>query len=164
MEQNRKRIITTILTQTTSVIVFLISKIFDDNLSFKTDSQPFNYISNTIIDTMPTIFLIVAILSIPLLFAKWKIDDFIKAQKYDLKMIRFISDYRKDHILLQSMSAGLGHNQVNFFTDTQFGNDGHIEFKYDENERKAAIDFFVVKVKVLHEEAVKIVDRYYEPN
>jgi len=79
-------------------------------------------------------------------------------------MMRFIADYRRFHIQSASMEGGqTNFYNTSFFTDVDFSS-GLCEFKYDENERNAAKNYFIQEKGLLAKEAELISNRYYEHN
>ena len=82
----------------------------------------------------------------------------------DLEMMRFVADYRREHVQLVSMEAQL-HSMATplFFADTDYSS-GTAEYKYDSNEKKAAIQYFIHEKGLLAKEAELITKRYYEHN
>ncbi|HRG87700.1 MAG TPA: hypothetical protein PLW44_01680 [Chitinophagales bacterium] len=82
----------------------------------------------------------------------------------DLEMMRFIADYRRDHMQLVSMGAQMhGISTPLFFTDTDYSS-GTAEYKYDSNEKNAAIQYFIHEKGLLAKDAELIIKRYYEHN
>ena len=108
----------------------------------------------------------------------WRIDEFFGNQKDDLEMIRFINDYRKEHVKNNSgilLEGGISISPKFFDNsriETPKGQIGSISINecqnypdtYAEIERKSAETYFVHIRNKRFTEAKEIVNRYYECN
>lgn len=157
-------------------VIIIVMIFFQNAISINIDFKDLISNSELILNTCISIVLVLIIAYWVYKEVMWQVNAFKSRHRDDLDMIRFINEYRREHIKVVSRESAIDC----IYDNTIFFDNSSIKMKekgagvfdmnsariysdnYIEEERESAVQFFLKKRNKQLSEAQEIVMRYYD--